>query len=119
MRNLCLILSVLLWFLVEVHPQTYSYVSFMGNTLPNNSYVNLNHVGDDVSGNDSLQCHTDLETCCSSNEGPYRGHWFAPGSIESLSHDSNSYIMRVIVLNELTCVIERMVTCQLVHITMR
>ena len=44
-----------------------------------------------ISGCEINHHHTDLETCCSSNEGPYCGHWFAPGSIESLSHDSNSY----------------------------
>ena len=29
---------------------------------------------------DSLQCRTDLKTCCRSDYGPHRGDWFAPGS---------------------------------------
>ena len=84
-------LCLLLWSLVEVHSQTeFPYVSFMGETLPNNSYVDLSQVGDDVSGNDSVQCHTDLETCCSSNEGLYRGHWFTPGIEDSVPYSDSS-----------------------------
>ena len=46
------------WSLVEVH--SFIYVSFMGQTLINNSWVDFTLVGDDMSGNDSIQCHTDL-----------------------------------------------------------
>ena len=58
--------------------QTFPYVSFLGQTLANHSYVDLSLVGDDVSGSDSVQCHTDLSTCCSSGQGPYRGDWYFP-----------------------------------------
>ena len=52
--SLSLLLSLLL-FLVEVHSQqTFPYVSFMGQTLANHSYVNLSLVG--TSGSDSVQC---------------------------------------------------------------
>ena len=68
----------LLWCLVEVHCQTAPYVTFMGNTIPNHGYVDLGQVGEDASGSDSVQCHTDLETCCSGNEGPHRGDWYFP-----------------------------------------
>ena len=51
----------------------------MGQTLPNNSYVDLSQVGNDNSGSDSVQCITDLTTCCSSTEGPHRGDWYFPG----------------------------------------
>ena len=73
----------LLWSLVEVQSQTeYPYISFLGNSQPNHSYVNLSQVGDDRSGSDSdtVQCHTDLQTCCRGNQGIHRGDWFAPGS---------------------------------------
>ena len=63
----------------------------MGETLPNNSYVDISQVGDDVSGSDSVQCHTDLETCCSSNEGMYRGHWFAPGRDDSVPYSDTTH----------------------------
>ena len=81
--------SLLLLFLlslVEVHcQQTFPYVSFMGQTLVNHSYVNLSTVGDDY---DSIQCHTDLGTCCSVSQGIHRGDWYFPnGTRLSLSGD--------------------------------
>ena len=61
----------LLWSLVEVHPQTeYPYVSFMGEILPNNSYVDLTLVGTNPT-NSTLQCISDLD-------GSYRGDWYFP-----------------------------------------
>ena len=69
----------LLWSLVEVHCQTAPYVTFMGNTVPNHGYVDLGLVGDDYrNGSDSVQCITNLDTCCSSDEGPHRGDWYFP-----------------------------------------
>ena len=75
-----LLLLCLLWSLVEVHSQTAPYVSFMGETLHNHAYVNLSLVGNDVSGSDSVQCHTDLHTCCTSMQGGNRGDWYLPQS---------------------------------------
>ena len=72
------LLLVLLWSLVEVHSQTVPYVSFMGENLPNHSYVDLNVVGTDIDGDDSVQCHTDLDTCCSGAQGSDRGDWYFP-----------------------------------------
>ena len=79
---LCVLLC-LLWSLVEVQSQTeYPYISFRGNILPNHSYVDLSQVGNDRSGpdNNTVQCHTDLSTCCRSDYGLHRGDWFAPDS---------------------------------------
>ena len=83
MRVVCLL--SLLWSLVEVHSQTFPYVSFRGQALVNHSYVNLSLVGSDISGSDSVRCHTDLNTCCSydfstccSSGGPHRGDWYFP-----------------------------------------
>ena len=85
-----LLLQCLLWSLVEVHSQNieYPYVSFMGETLPNHSYVDLSLVG--TSGSDSVQCHTDLVTCCRSFDGVHRGDWFAPGSDSRLPFSSDA-----------------------------
>ena len=69
-----LLLFSVLWSLVEVNSQTFPYVSFMGQTLANHSYVDLSLVGDD--GSDSVQCHTDLGTCCTSDWGSHRGDWY-------------------------------------------
>ena len=66
----------LLWCLVEVDSQnmrSYPNVTFMDETLANHSYVDFNLVG-----NDTIQCHTDLSTCCSGPQGPHRGDWYFP-----------------------------------------
>ena len=79
MRSSPLLLLCLLWSLVEVYSQTqYPYASFMGEILPNHAYVNLSLVGDD--DNSSLQCHTDLDSCCTGTQGNHHGDWFPPGS---------------------------------------
>ena len=74
--------SLLLLFLlslVEVHcQQTFPYVSFMGQALVNHSYVDLNTVGNSSNGSNSVQCHTDLSTCCSGSQGFHRGDWCFP-----------------------------------------
>ena len=72
------VLLCLLSALVEVHSQTVPYVSFMGTNLTNHSYVNLTLVGHLIDGNDSVQCHSDLDTCCNDTHGPDRGDWFFP-----------------------------------------
>ena len=71
------VLLFLLWSLVEVHSQTAPYVTFMGETLPNNSYVDLSLVGGFGSGNEIL-CHTDLSSSCHGGAGPDRGDWYFP-----------------------------------------
>ena len=74
--------SLLLLFLlslVEVHcQQTFPYVSFMGQTLVNHSYVDISTVGYSSNGSNSVQCHTDLSTCCSGSQGAHRGDWYFP-----------------------------------------
>ena len=71
-----LLLLGLFWSLV--YCQTFPYVSFRGQTLPNHSYVDLSQVGDDPSGSDGVQCITDLTTCCANTDGPHRGDWYFP-----------------------------------------
>ena len=97
-------LLCLLWSLMEVHCKTeYPYVSFMGETQPNHAYVDLSLVRNE-SGSDSVQCHTDLSTCCMSSQGPHRGYWIPPGSEERLpfsSEEGDDFIMFV-ELRELT-----------------
>ena len=78
----------LLWSLVESNSQTFPYVSFMGQTLANHSYVDLSLVGLSKNGGDSVQCHTDLTTCCSGRQGVHRGDWYFPNG-DRLQFDSN------------------------------
>ena len=58
--------------------KTFPYVSFQGQTLANHSYVNLSLVGNDITGSNSVECHTDLSTCCSNQQGSHRGDWYFP-----------------------------------------
>ena len=81
-------LLLLVSFLVEVLSQTFPYVSFMGQTLANHSYVDLSLVGEAPSGSDSVQCVTDLTTCCSGSQGVHRGDWYSPGSTDRLPFSS-------------------------------
>ena len=62
---------------MEVQSQTAPYITFMGTTLPNHSYVHLEQVGEDNSGIDSnsVQCHYGLGSGVQS----YHGDWLAPG----------------------------------------
>ena len=53
-----------------------AFISFMGEILPNHGYVDLSLVGNAV--DDSVQCHTDLNTCCSGAQGADRGDWYFP-----------------------------------------
>ena len=77
--SICVLLLSLLWSQVEVHSQqTFPNVSFMGQTLANHSYVDLSLVGHNNSGSDSVQCHTDLNTCCNNTQGSHRGDWYFP-----------------------------------------
>ena len=78
MRAIAPLLLCLLSALVEVHSQTVPYVSFMGTNLPNHSYVDLTLVGRPEDGGDSVECHTDLGSCCSPAQGSDRGDWYFP-----------------------------------------
>ena len=86
MKILTIVLFVVavLWSLGQ--SQTFPYVSFMNQTLANHSYVDLSLVG--TSGSDSVQCHTDLSTCCSNQQGSHRGDWYFPNG-DRLPFSSN------------------------------
>ena len=70
------VLLFLLWSLVEVHSQTVPNLTFMGEILPNNSYVDLSALGTDV--DDHVVCHTDLTSCCGGMNVRDRGFWYFP-----------------------------------------
>ena len=50
------------------------YITFMGQSLSNHSFVDLAMLGD--SPENALQCHTNLASCCS--EGVHSGEWITP-----------------------------------------
>ena len=85
--EVCILVSVCVHCLLA---QTFPYVSFNGQTLANHSYVNLSLVGNDASGSNSVQCHTDLSTCCSGPQGSHRGDWYFPNGTQlPFSSDSS------------------------------
>ena len=86
-KNVFVVVVAVFWSLGQ--SQMFPYASFMGQTLANHSYVNLSLVGSDVSSNDSVQCHTDLITCCSGAQGPYRGDWYFPNGDRLPTPDNN------------------------------
>ena len=53
-----------------------AFISFMGEILPNHAYLDLSLVGTVAS--DSVQCRTDLDACCSEDQGRHRGIWYFP-----------------------------------------
>ena len=70
-----------LWYLVRAQLQTdYPFVTFMGENLPNNSYIDLTLVGEvKAAGVENIvRCNTDLDTCCGSMQGDHRGDWYFP-----------------------------------------
>ena len=82
------VLLYLVFALVEVYSQTVPFVRFFDVALPNHSYVDFNLVG--TGSGDSVQCHTDLPTCCRPELCRYRGDWYFPSG-EILNGDSNIY----------------------------
>ena len=75
---LCGLLLVLLWSLVEVHSQTVPNLTFMGETLPDHSYVDLSALGEFDNVDDHVVCHTDLTSCCGGFGIDDRGYWYFP-----------------------------------------
>ena len=62
----------------------YSLHDVYGEILPNNSYMDLRLMSNPLSGGEGVQCHTDLTTCCSSDQDMDRGDWYAPDSEDRL-----------------------------------
>ena len=115
--HLLWLVLMLSWSLEDVKSQRFPYVSFHGQTLANHSYVDLSPVGDDYySGSDSVQCHTDLSTCCTGTQGVHRGDWYS--LVELL--DCHSLVevisMSIAELRELLYIAETMLSHQLVSI---
>lgn len=78
MKVIASLLLCVLSTVVKLHSHAVPYVSFMGINVSNHSYVDLNAVGSASDSSDSVQCHTDLSSCCSSAQGSHRGDWYFP-----------------------------------------
>ena len=91
----CVCLVTLLWSL-EVHSQTSTpFISFRGNILDNNSYVDFTQVGRAGDGSDSVRCRSELDMCCSGTQGNLRGDWFFPsGAVLPFPGDGDPFEVR-------------------------
>ena len=69
----------------ECHLSDYSLHDVYGRI---STYIDLSLIRDPLSGGEGVQCHTDLTTCCSSDQGMDRGDWYAPGSEDRLPLES-------------------------------
>ena len=93
--------SLVIWILLILMSQAcycdgeeFPHVSFNGVVLANHSYVNLLLVNNTESG--SVQCHTDLGSCCRAAQGFHRGDWFFPnGSVLGFRSSSDDDIVEV------------------------
>ena len=90
-----LVVWILLYLMRQVcycEGEEYPHVSFNGMVLANHSYVNLLLVNNTENG--SVQCHTDLGTCCRVEQGAHRGDWFFPnGSVLGFISSSDDDIV--------------------------
>ena len=77
MRAASVFALLFLYVVVEVNSQ-YPHIRFMGNLLPDNSFVNVSQLGGGAYSHDILTCHTDMDTCCSRYQGYDRGDWYDP-----------------------------------------
>ena len=91
MRVSPLLVLPLLWSLTLSQP-TVPYFSFMGQTLADHSWVDINQVRNKSSNN--IQCHTDLSTCCRVAQGIHRGDWYFPNGDRLQFPDVHAIVQR-------------------------
>ena len=86
-RWMCgLLFSVMVGVLLAQQPCTdqldnVPYITFIGERLPNNAFVNIQQISDAVDTS-TLQCHTDLSECCSPSQHSHTGMWVLPNGAE-------------------------------------
>ena len=79
--------------------------------------MDLTLVGDPALNSDeqSVQCHTDLESCCNSTQGNHHGDWYFPGGDDCYFRDK-VILMRLVRLKELIYVVRTMLTHHLLYV---
>ena len=77
-------LSLLFWSALEIQSQTLSspYLSFKGNNLPNNSYVDISQIGEAYGSSDSVQCISELDYCCNNHSSRLIANWYFPNGTQ-------------------------------------
>ena len=81
---LLVLLSLLFWSFLEIQSQTVfsPYLSFKGNNLPNNSYVDISQIGNAGDGSDSVQCISELDYCCNNRTSRLIADWYFPNGAQ-------------------------------------
>ena len=93
MRVLCIVFSLCC---VEVYSQSFPFPNvYFGENLSNHSYVDLTLVGMFGDGGNSVICHTNLMTCCTSVQGSHRGHWYFPNQTKLRGEGKGDSIFQV------------------------
>ena len=54
------------------------YITFMGERLPNNAFVDIQQISNTLDETTTLQCHTDLVACCDPSQHSHTGVWVLP-----------------------------------------
>ena len=63
------------------------------DNLPNHALVSLDQVGSSQNGGNSLQCHSDLDSCCEASNGDGAGgDWFTPDN-QRLGSAGSAYVV--------------------------
>ena len=77
-----LITAIVCLLVSGIHSQNFPYIRYRGVILRNNSYINIGNLGT----NDSIECVTDLDTCCSKSQGVAMRAWFLPNGTMLSQH---------------------------------
>ena len=76
----------------------YPFVTFMGENLPDHSYIDLTLVGEVKAAGimDIVRCKTDLVRCCGGEQGDHLGDWYFPNgtSVEGPENGTDIYRRR-------------------------
>ena len=87
------LLALCLFCGLDVDSQTFPHLTF-GNeyVIPNHGYVDLHTMS--VNWYNSVRCHTDLSSCCTSQEGDHRGQWYFPNGEPVTQSNVTDFYMR-------------------------
>ena len=91
--DLLLLSLFVLLSLVEVQSHDVPYFMFETAFIANHSYMDPSLL--ELSGDTSIQCHSDKSSCCQGN--PYRGHWYFPNGsmVQNLQNSESIYYLGV------------------------
>ena len=90
MANRLLMLALLGLLLACGNSDASADLTLGGQTIPSNALIHLSDLGSSANGGDSIQCHTDLDSCCEGEAADGGGNWFTPGD-QRLSDGGSLY----------------------------